>query len=114
MVGRGENGKTLGKTELGTVFDDITFDKQTEGERSVRFLLGGQRGSEEDGGVGGGGDGGGGGGGGGKDKRFLSRLRSPPATARQVCQKYMSLIRIYLLCSMFMSYAFVESRALNI
>ena len=99
MVGGGENGKTLGKTEIGTVFDDITFDKQTEGERSVRFLLGGQRGSEEDGCIGGGGDGGGGG---GKDKRFLSRLRSPPATARQVCQKYMSLIRIYLLCSCLM------------
>ena len=81
MIG-GENLQKLGKKDI--LFDDITFVKQTEGDRSVRFLLGGQ-GSEEDG-VGGGG-GGGGGGDGGKDGSFFSRSRSPPATARQVCQK---------------------------
>ena len=83
MIG-GENLQKLGKKDI--LFDDIAFVKQTEGDRSVRFLLGGQ-GSEEDGGGGGGGGGDGGGGDGGKDGSFLSRSRSPPATARQVCQK---------------------------
>ena len=83
-----ESGQKLGKKDIA-VFDDITFEKQAEGERSVRFLLGGggkacQGSGEEDGGGEEGGGGGGEGGGGGKDKRILSRSRSLPATARQV------------------------------
>lgn len=99
-----ESGQKQGKKDIA-VFDDITFEKQAEGERSVRFLLGrgGQAcqgsGEEDGGGEEGGGGGGGVGGGGGKDKRFLSRSRSLPATARQVCQIDMSLVQIYLLCS---------------
>ena len=80
MVGS-EKVQKLGKTDIIPVFDDISFEKQAEGGRSVRFLLGGQPYQQEDG-VGDGG--GGGGGGGGKDERFFSKSRTPPALARQV------------------------------
>ena len=79
MVGS-EKVQKLGKTDIIPVFDDISFEKQAEGGRSVRFLLGGQPYQQEDG-VG---DGGGEGGGGGKDERFFSKSRTPPALARQV------------------------------
>ena len=78
MVGS-EKVQKLGKTDIIPVFDDISFEKQAEGGRSVRFLLGGQPYQQEDG-VGDGG----GGGGGGKDERFFSKSRTPPALARQV------------------------------
>ena len=80
MVGS-EKVQKLGKTDIIPVFDDISFEKQAEGGRSVRFLLGGQPYQQEDGVD----DGGGGGGdGGGKDKSLLSKPRAPPTVARQV------------------------------
>ena len=75
MVGS-EKVQKLGKTDIIPVFDDISFEKQAEGGRSVRFLLGGQPYQQE--------DGVGDGGGGGKDERFFSKSRTPPALARQV------------------------------
>ena len=82
MVGS-EKVQKLGKTDIIPVFDDITFEKQAESGRSVRFLLGGQPYQQKDG-VGDGGGDGGGGDGGGKDERLFSKSRTPPALARQV------------------------------
>ena len=82
MVGS-EKVQKLGKTDIIPVFDDITFEKQAESGRSVRFLLGGQPYQQE--------DGVGDGGGGGKDERFFSKSRTPPALARQVLLLYLMI-----------------------
>ena len=80
MVGS-EQVQKIGKTDIVPAFDDIAFENQAAGGRSVRCLLGGKPYQQEDGVD----DGGGGGGdGGGKDESLLSKPRAPHTVARQV------------------------------
>ena len=83
MVGS-EQVQKIGKTDIVPAFDDIAFENQAAGGRSVRCLLGGKPYQQEDGVDDGGG-------GGGKDESLLSKPRAPPTVARQVKMLYIGV-----------------------